>query len=130
MRLLLVVSVQLMNVRVMAFSKIKRTLVLSFVMFSPFVFILTVIFVSGTWLNPIKSYQHQIGTITHAYAGCRRYKTCDFKALLENGKQTQVQQSFDEERLQIGDVVCVRINVFKSIDLRHGHLADMRECGK
>ena len=114
----------------MALSKFKRSLVINLVMLSPIIFIAAVIGVSSTWLNPVKSYQHHIGTITHAYAGCRRYKTCDFKALLENGKKTSVQQSFDEERLRIGDVVCINIAVRKSIDWGHGQLADMSECSR
>jgi hypothetical protein len=114
----------------MALSKLKRSLVINLVMVSPIIFIATVIGVSSTWLNPVKSYQHHIGTITHAYGGCPKANSCSFKAVLENGKKTDVSQSFDEERLRIGDIVCVEFGVRKSIDWGHGQLADLRECGK
>ena len=114
----------------MALSKFKRSLVIGLVMVSPIIFIATVIGVSSTWLNPVKSYQHHIGTITHAYGGCPKANACSFKAVLENGKKTDVSQSFDEERLQIGDVVCISIAVRKNVDWWHGGLVELRECGK
>ena len=114
----------------MALSKFKRSLVINLVMLSPIIFIAAVIGVSSTWLNPVKSYQHHTGTITVAYDGCPKANTCFFKAVLENGKKTEVSQSFDEKRLRIGDVVCVSFGVRKSIDWGHGQLVDLRECGK
>ena len=112
----------------MALSRPQRGLVISLVMLSPLVFIAAVIGVSSSWLNPVKSYQHHIGTITFAYAGCPKANSCSFKAVMENGKKTDIWQSFDEKRLQIGDVVCVRITVRKSVDWSHGALADLKEC--
>ena len=113
---------------VMAFSKFKRSLVINLVMLSPIIFIAAVIGVSSTWLNPVRSYQHHIGTITFAYYGCPHANTCSFKALLENGKKTNVSQNFDENRLLIGDRVCVRITVRKSVGWRHGQLVELSEC--
>ena len=114
----------------MALSRIKRSIMVNLVMWSPFVFILTVVFVSVTWLNPIRSYRYHTGAIISAYAGCPYRNTCSFKAVLENGKRTDVSQNFNDERLRIGDKVCARITVRKSVDWRHGQLVDMSKCSK
>ena len=105
-----------------------RRFIISLLFLSPFLFILGTVFVSLAWLNPVNSFQHSTGVIVSEYYGCPHAGRCNFVAKLENGKVIDVSQSFRQERLKIGDVVCVKTPVRKRAEWNQSALVDMSEC--
>ena len=85
-------------------------------------------FVSRTWLNPVNLFQHSTAVIVSEYYGCPHAGRCAFVAKLQEGKRVDVSQSFKQERLKIGDVVCVKTPVRKSVEWNESALVAMSEC--
>ena len=105
-----------------------RRVFISLLFLSPFLLVFGTMFVSRAWLNPVNSFQHSTGVIVSEYYGCPHAGRCAFVAKLENGKVVDVSQSFRQERLKIGDIVCVKTPVRKRTEWNQSVLVDVSEC--